>query len=154
VSIAPETHRALAVELFNRSWELLRASRTAGEDELLIHVVHASRYHWGEIGNDANLARGESQCARAYAAVGRPEPALHHAVRCLDLVERGGKGFEEWDLASAYEIVARAHLVAGERGEAERFARLARDALRAVEDAEDREIIELQLAELGLPGQA
>ena len=34
----------------------------------------------------AQVARGENQCARAYAALGRAEPALHHANRCLDLV--------------------------------------------------------------------
>jgi len=39
--------RKLAVELFNRAWELMRrAERTAAEDDELLHVAHASRYHW------------------------------------------------------------------------------------------------------------
>lgn len=146
----PNAHRRLAADLFNRSWQLLELeSRTPEEDDELIHVVHASRYHWGEVGTPARLARGEGQCARVYAALGRPEAALHHANRALELVRAGGEGFEDWDLASALEVTARAHLVAGERTEAERYAALARAELERVADAEDRETIGAQLAELG-----
>ena len=145
------THRRLAVDLFNRSWQLLELPRRAPEqDDDLIHTTHASCYHWGEVGGAANRARGENQCARVYAALGRGEPALYHAGRCLDLVRAGGDGFEDWDLASAYEVLTRAHLAAGDRAEAERYAALAREALAAAEDAEDRELIAGQLSELGL----
>lgn len=144
-------HRRLAVGLFNRSWKLLEtADRTSAQDDELVHVVHASRYHWGEVGTVANLARGESQCARVYAALGRPEPALHHANRALELVRAGGEGLEDWDLASALEALARAHLAAGDREEAAHHARLAREELESVADPEDREVIASQVAELGL----
>ena len=145
------THRRLAVDLFNRSWQLLELqSRTPAEDDELVHVAHASRHHWGEVGTAAHRARGENQCARVYAALGRPEAALHHAGRALDLVREGGDGFEDWDLASALEVVARAHLAAGDRAESARYAELARQELEPVADPEDREIIAGQLAELGL----
>ncbi len=145
------THRRLAVELFNRSWRLLELDeRTPEQDDELVHCVHASRHHWAEVGTAANVARGEGQCARAYAAVGRPEPALHHARRCLELVRAGGEGFEDWDLASALEVAARAHLAAGERADAEQYAALARAELEAIADPDDREVIAGQIAELGL----
>ena len=53
----------------------------------MIHAAHASRYHWGEVGDDVNLARGEWQCSRVYAVLGRGEPALWHARRCVEIAE-------------------------------------------------------------------
>jgi DNA-binding transcriptional MerR regulator len=145
------THRRLAVELFNRSWRLLeQETRTPAEDDELVHCTHASRHHWGEIGNAANLARGENQCARVYAALGRGEPALHHANRCLELVRAGGEGFEDWDLASALEVVARANLAAGNTSDGAHYAGLARAELETVADPDDREVIASQIAELGV----
>ncbi len=145
-------HRRLAVFLFNRSWELmLIAERTPAQDDELLHTVHASAYHWRRFGGTAaNLARGENQCARVYAALGRGEAALHHAKRCLELVEAGGDGVEDWDLASALEVTARANLAAGDRDAALEFAKRAQKALGAIADIEDREVIASQLAELQL----
>jgi hypothetical protein len=143
------THRRLAVELFNRSWQLLEADgRTPEQDDELVHAVHASCFHWGIAGTAAHRARGENQCARVYAALGRPEPALHHANRALELVRAGGEGFEEWDLASALEVVARAHLAAGNAADAAEYESLARSALEEIDDLEDREVIAAQLGEL------
>lgn len=144
------THRRLAVFLFNRSWELmLTAGRSAAQDDELVHTVHASAYHWRRFGGTAaNLARGENQCARVYAALGRGEAALHHAKRCLELVQAGGDELEDWDLPSAPEVTARANLAAGHRDTALEFANRAREALRVVANLEDREVIASQLAEL------
>ena len=145
------THRRLAVDLFNRSWQLLETEgRTHAQDDELVHVVHASRHHWGEAGTAAHRARGENQCARVYAALGRPEAALHHANRALELAREGGDGFEDWDLASALEVVARAQLAAGRRDEAVHYAELARKELESVADPDDREVIGSQVAELDL----
>ena len=66
------------------------------------------------------------------------------------LNEAGGEGFEDWDLPSAQQGMAHAHLAAGEREEAQRWAELARAELAGVEDPEDRELIESQISELGL----
>jgi tetratricopeptide (TPR) repeat protein len=112
--------------------------------------VHAAAFHWGEIGRTARRARAENQCARVYSALGRPEAALHHALRALELAREGGDGFEDWDLATALEVVARAHLAAGNRTEAKHYAELAESELDKVAEPEDREIIGSQLAELKL----
>ena len=47
----------------------------------MIHAAHASRYHWSQVGEPVNVAHGEWQCSHVYAALGRAEPALHHARR-------------------------------------------------------------------------
>src|SRR3954468_9296782 len=88
------THRRLAVDLFNRSWQLLELeARSPAQDDELIHVTPAGAFHWGEVGHVAQRARGENQCSRVYSALGRAEPALHHAHRALELVREGGEGF-------------------------------------------------------------
>ena len=143
--------RAYGVSLFNRTWDLLELpERSAAQVDEMIHVAHASCYHWGQVGAPANGARGEWQCARVYATLGRPDPALWHARRCLEIVEAGGEGFEDWDLASAQQAMAHAHMAAGNLDEARRWARLARQSLEEVADPEDREVIAVQVAELGL----
>lgn len=148
------THRRLGVELFNRVWTLLStADRAPVQTDEMIHAAHASVHHWsladGRI--PANAARGEWQCARVYATLGRAEPALWHARRCLAILEAaGGAGREEWDLAAAYEGLARAYTVAGDGVEAGRWAERARGELAAIADPEDRAVIEGDLATLPL----
>ena len=141
--------RRLAVDLFNHAWTLMRLpERTPEQDDELIHAAHASRHHWAEVGTAANLARGEWQLSRVYATLGRAEPALYHARRCLAYCESDPDALEDWDLPYAYEALARAHAVAGETDEAERLAARARELGEGIEDAEDREHLESDLKTL------
>jgi hypothetical protein len=131
-------HRQLGVDLFNATWTLLdNPDRTPDDDEAMVHTAHASRYHWSQASTEAtHQARGEWQLARVYAVLGRGEPAVHHAEQCLAWCGRGE--VEDWDLAFAYEALARAHAVAGDSAAAERFKQLAREAGDAIADPEDR----------------
>ena len=135
--------RQLGVDLFNEAWRLME---TREDDDRLLHVTHASRYHWGEAEECApeNLARGEWQVSRAYTVVGLHEAALRHARRCLDLCEE--HGLADWDLAYAYEAVARAYQTAGAAPEAAAYAKLAGEV--PVADDEDREQLAKDLATL------
>jgi hypothetical protein len=144
------TRRALAVGLFNHTWTLLETHpRTPAQDDEMIHAAHASRYHWGEVTSDVHLARGEWQCSRVYAVLGRAEPALWHARRCVELAE-ADPAREDFDLPAAYEAMARAHAVGGDREAAITWRDRAREALERVTDAEDRELIEGDLTTLPL----
>lgn len=147
--LRPEQRRRLAVDLFNHAWELMRLpERTPEQDDELIHAAHASRHHWAEIGTAANLARGEWQLSRVYATLGRGEPAIHHARRCLAYCEASPGALEDWDLPYAYEALARAYLVAGERDDAAAAEARARELSAGVSDPEDREHLEEDLATL------
>lgn len=144
-----EERRQLAVDLFNHAWTLLRLpERTPEQDDELIHAAHASRHHWGEVGTAANLARGEWQVSRVYATLGRAEPALHHARRCLAYCETSPDELEDWDLPFAYEALARAHLVAGDEDEGARCEARARELGERIADPEDREQLEKDLGTL------
>lgn len=144
--------KLLAAQLFNDAWRLLeQEQRTQQDDDLMIHTAHASRYHWGQVptATPAHLARGEWQISRVYSVLGRAEPALHHAHRVADICQSNDIG--DWDLAFAYEALARAHAVAGDAEQ----ARLYTDrALAAAEDIAEEEDRDLVLADLEtIPGQ-
>jgi DNA-binding transcriptional MerR regulator len=146
-------HRRLAVELFNHTWTLIeKADRSPAETDEMIHAAHASRFHWSKAGTTVNLGRGEWQVARVYSVLGRAEPALWHADRCLSYAEQAAAEGEAelWDLPAAYEALARAHAVAGDTATALAWRDRAREALAAVPDTDDREIIEGDLATLPL----
>jgi hypothetical protein len=140
-----ETHRRLAAELFNRVWSLLeRQDRTPADDDTMLHAAHASRFHWGEVGAPVNLARGEWQVSRVYAVLKRPEPALWHARRCLELCKLHGIG--DFDLAFAYEAMARAHAVAEQPDAVNSYLQLARQAGRQIAEQDDRDVFLADLA--------
>lgn len=143
--------RRLAAELFNGVWPLLKKEdRTVEDDDRMLHMAHASRYHWGQVGTAENLGRGEWLCSRVYAVLGRAEPALHHARRYLDICRANGIG--DWDLAFAYEALARASAVAGDREAARSFTEQAVAAAKDVAEDEDRELVLTDLETI--PGQA
>jgi hypothetical protein len=149
VELTLEERRTLAVDLFNRSWELmLQPKRTPEQDDELLHTAYASRHHWSQVGTTANAARGEWQLSRVYTVLGRAEPALYHAKRCLAYCESDPGALEDWDLPYAYEALARAQLVAGNDDEAKRFATQARELGQVVADDEDREHLENDLGTL------
>jgi DNA-binding transcriptional MerR regulator len=144
--------KLLAAQLFNDTWRLLELEdRSTQDDDRMIHTAHASRYHWGQVptATPANYARGEWQVSRVYSVLGRPEPALHHAQRVLDLCQENSIG--DWDLGFAYEALARAHAVAGDADQARAYTDRALAAAEDIAEDEDRDLL---LADLEtIPGQ-
>lgn len=144
--------RLLAAQLFNETWRLMeRDDRTRVDDDRMIHAAHASRFHWGQVAgaSAANLARGEWQISRVYAVLGRGEPAVHHAQRVLELCQENDIG--DWDLAFAYEALARASAVAGDAEQARQYTDHALAAVKEVREEEDRELVLSDLETI--PGQ-
>ena len=147
--MTPEEEGQLAVDLFNRSWTLMELpARTPEQDDELIDTAHASAYHWLQVGTAANRARSQWQLSRVYVVLGRPEPALHHAGRCLAWCEAHPEALEDWDLAYAHEALARAHALAGDAEAARHHAARARALAASVAGAEDREHLDADLGTL------
>jgi DNA-binding transcriptional MerR regulator len=145
--------RRLAAALFNATWTLMeKEDRTRAEDDEMLHMAHASRHHWGRVASatPANFGRGEWQCSRVYAMLGRSEPCLHHAQRCLDICQENG--IADWDIAFAYEALARGHAVAGDAEQARAFTEQALAAAEDIAEDEDRELVLSDLE--SIPGQA
>jgi hypothetical protein len=137
-------HERFAVSLFNLVWELLdRDDLSPEERDRMVHAAHASRFHWGEVGTPLQLERGEWQISRVYSVLGRAEPAVYHAKRCLDICE--ANSITDFDLAFAYEAMARAYSVAGEKEKSDKYVALARRASERIEDDDNREYFQSEL---------
>ncbi len=81
--------------------------------------------------------------------LGQGEGALHHAGRCLAIVQDSPGEMEEFDLPFAHEALARAHALAGNAGEARRHLELGRAEAAKIADEDDRAIVEADLATVG-----
>jgi hypothetical protein len=137
----------LGVDLYNDAWRLLESRE---DDDELLHQAHASAYHWLKAPEcePRNRARSEWLCSRVYAVLGRAEPAMHHAKRCLQLCEQHPDNVEDWDLAFAFEALARAYRIAGNEDEARRYEQLGREQAEVIADPEDRESLLRDLSSL------
>jgi hypothetical protein len=145
--VTADEQRALGAELFNRTYALMeKANRTQDEDTEMLHGAHASAYHWAQVGTAANRSRSEWQCSRVYAVLGWVEPALHHARRCHEIVQAHPDEMKDWDLPAAYEALARAHMVAGDVAETQKWAEAGRAATAQIADEDDRAVIEADFA--------
>jgi DNA-binding transcriptional MerR regulator len=146
---ASDDERRLAVDLFNEVWRLLeQEGRGTEDDERMLHAAHASWWHWSNAGGDEQLAVGDWQCSRVYAVLGRAEPSLHHADRSLE--RAAAADLPTWVHAAAHEARARASAVAGDLDAARREADEARALCAKIDDPDDRDVIEGDLATLPL----
>jgi hypothetical protein len=131
-------HKQLAIDLFNRTWELLdKSERTQAEVDEIIHAAHASRYHWSQAGTVLHLARGEWQISRVYSVLERGEPAHYHASRSLEICQENG--FGDFDLAFTYEALARAASTSGDKQAMKENLALAKDAGEKIAEQEDKD---------------
>jgi tetratricopeptide (TPR) repeat protein len=138
---ADEAHGHFAVALNGETWELLeKPDRSKQEDERMIYAAHASCYHWLQAGTGVNHQRGEWLIARVYTVLGLADAALRHASRCLELTNEYAGQMKDFDWAFAYEGVARAHALAGNREEALKYIKLAEESGQAISNDEDRSV--------------
>ncbi|MDD2332512.1 MAG: hypothetical protein PHI68_07670 [Candidatus Cloacimonetes bacterium] len=122
-------HEALAPGLFNACWDLLeKTDRSRDDDNRLINFAHASLFHWKQIGAPINQQRGEWIISHVYAVLGHKEAALYHAENCYELTVK--HSFTDFDLAYAYEAMARAYALNGNR---EKFAEFHSQAVKAMD---------------------
>ncbi len=78
--------------------------------------------------------------------LGRAEPALHHARRCLELTIEHALG--PFDVGAAHEALARSYQISGDARKSAEHVALARAQSPSITDAEDRAILESDLATL------
>jgi DNA-binding transcriptional MerR regulator len=143
--IEQDERRQVATDLFNETWTMMeRTDRTPDDDLRMLHMAHASRFHWGEIGTASHRDKGEWQVSRVYTVLGRAEPALFHARACLRICEEND--ITDWELAFAHEALARAYMVAGERQQTEVHLRRARELGELIADPEDKALLDQDLA--------
>jgi len=141
-----EFHRKVTAECFNRTWDFLeQKNRSLDDDQMMLNLAHASRYHWSFIGKPWNFTTGDWQISRVYAALNQPDLALSFAKKALETSQKHNLSER---LISAYEGMARAHAVAREYPLAREFVSKAREQLRIANlDDEDRKTYSDQIDE-------
>lgn len=144
---ADEFHKKIAMETNNNVWPVLDKAKPTEENlGQALDMAYASRYHWSKVGKPINLARADYVISRVYSAMGRSEPALYHAKRCLKITEETGVG--DWDLAFAYEALSRAYGVARNKAEYEKYRKLTLKAMDSIRDEEDRKVVKTEFDRL------
>jgi hypothetical protein len=132
-----EVHKKFAVETFNQTWDLIeKRDKNQSEIDRMINAAHTSRYHWEFAGDAVNIARGEWLISRMYASLNRVEPCLFHADRCLKITLENE--LKDFDLAFAYEAMARACHLAQDEVETAKYMTLAEDAGAGIQEEGDR----------------
>ncbi len=144
-----EFHRKIAAQTNNSIWPALDNNNPT-EDELeeAMHMAHTARYHWSKVGTIVNAVRAEYMLARIYAHMKRSEPALFHANRGFELAkeaEKTDENWKDWDMPFIYEALSRAHLVAGNKSECNKYKKIAQKAIDAIAGKEDKEVCQGEL---------
>ncbi len=143
----PEDEKREATRLFNMVWKLLkRDDRSLHDNETMVHAAHASRYHWGNVGEPVHWGRGEWQVSRVYAELGRHESAHHHALRYLEICL--AHELEPYDHVYAHEALARAAKVKGDNHSLQNHIRNIHQWRVKITDNEELKFIEEDLATL------
>jgi len=139
-------HREMARKCFNETWDYLdKETRSSADEERMLHLAHAGRFHWGFVGTDSNLAVGDWQVSRVYAALKNPSLALQFAKASLDRMQ--AKNLTDI-LCTGYEAMARAYAVGKDSASAREYAKRAREQLAKTKlDQEDRKIYLDQIQE-------
>lgn len=128
-------HKTFAVETNHLVWSLLgKPRRTPEEEQQMIHAAHASLFHWGQAGTPVHLTRGDWLLSHVYAVLHLPEPALDYARECLEICQQHMIG--DFDLAYAYEAMARAYAALGQKGLCEQYLQLAQEAGEQIQNVE------------------
>lgn len=109
-------HKKLGVEYFNKTWTLLdKGDRSESEKEMMIHLCHASMWHWMNAPEctTTNLSIGYWQLSRVYAVAGEPANAFKYGNICLHISQDDSVGI--FYKAYAHEAVARAAMIGGNK---------------------------------------
>jgi len=135
-------HRWFAVNCFNRAWEYIdKKQRTLDEVEEMIRLSLASAWHWTQCPDCTNINRsiGLWQNARVYALAGQADNAKRYAQMCLAISK--SDDVPQFYLGYAYEALARAENLAGNRQRASELVTQARQLAEQVSDKEDRDLL-------------
>ena len=140
-------HHTFAPRAVDEAWELLdKTDPTREEEEAMLAATFAQRYHWYQVGTARQQAIADWQVSRVAAVLGYADLALRFGERslalCLD------HDLDAFVTGFAHEAIARA---AAEVDDIEMFTEhleLAKERLAEVEDPEERDLLEADLAEM------
>jgi hypothetical protein len=141
-------HSYFSAHCFNSAWDLIdKSDRSPEEDERMIQLNQASLWHWSQRVDcsDQSLSVGYWQAARIHALLGQVGEARRYGQLSL---QYSGQ-LEPFYRGYAYEALARAEQVAGNKEKEQEFAAEARRLAEMVSDAEEKKLLVDDLAGFG-----
>jgi len=133
-------HRYFSATCFNKAWGFIDNPHRSPDEELaMLQTAMASLWHWSQREDAApqNLSVGNWQVSRVYCLLGQAENARRHAEVSLKLAE----GHEPFYVAFAYEALARAEMIAGDKAKMQEHLEKASALAEKVEDEEDKQVL-------------
>ena len=143
-------HRTFAPRAFNETWSYLDLDEPSRqEQEAMLASALAQRYHWYAVGTPRHRAIADWQVSRVAAVLGYADLAFRFGERSLALCI--DNDLDAFVTGFAHEAIARA---AAEVDDVDTFTEhlaLAKEKLDEIEDPEDRQVLESDLAEMSEP---
>ncbi len=140
-------HRTFAPRAFNVTWEYLDMDElTREQEEEMLASTFAQKYHWSVVGTARHWAIADWQVSRVLAVMGYAELSRRFGERSLEIAIE--HGLDQFVKGFAHEAIARA---AADVDDVETFSEhvaAARALAAEIEDPEDRELLEADLAEM------
>lgn len=133
-------HKYFSAENFNNAWDLINKSERTDEDNLaMLHSAIASLWHWSqrEDVSAKKLSVGYWQVSRACNLIQQPDLARTHGLRSL----KYAASLDPFYKAYAYETLARAEMLSGNRVIMLEYLNKARDLAQQVTDDEDKQLL-------------
>jgi hypothetical protein len=145
-----EATKKLAIQANNGIWSTLDKKKPPKEEmEIALRMAFTSTHLWSKAGTLVNQVRGEYMISRVYSKMKLGDEALRHAQRCLKLARKAkkedAKNFKDWDMPFVYEVLARAHGVAGNKAECKTWKDKAQKLINKIADDQDKQICQGEL---------
>ena len=139
-------HHYMGIEMNIQTRNLLgKEDHNKQDDARMINFAKASLYHWrlSPKFEPANEQRGQWLISRVFSVLGKSEKALSYAKETIRITEK--HGFKDFDLAYAYEALARAHAASGNKEECKNFLQKAWEVGNLIAGKEDKNIFDVDL---------
>lgn len=133
-------HKYFAANCFNSVWNLIdKKDRTADENEQMINLAQASIWHWTqrEDCTDQNMSTGYWQASRVYSLAGQADNARRYGQLSLNKCEGG----EPFNYGYAYEALARAEFVAGNKDKTKEYLTKAREYADKISNSDHKKML-------------
>ena len=133
--------RWFAIECNNRAWRLAEAAtRTAAENDEMLHAAHAAALHLGNVGTELHQARAAMLLGHVHALLGHGDDAMSYAGKAFSYVT--SRDSPAWEVAFAHAVLANAAAAARKRDLHAKHHAMAKALGAALPDEEERAIFE------------
>lgn len=140
-----QAHRYFGVQYNNLIWKVLEKKEwTAADKAQAIQYGQASLLHWESYSacTNANRQRGNYMVARVYVFAHDALNALYYAQQCLHFTTTYPSEMQDFDVAYAYEIMARAYALNKNVEQGKTYYEKAITAANAIKNPKDRKIFD------------